>query len=146
MEGITRIETGVPMNITIGQDIANIGKSAERPNILRNPNIGWNRNVDRPFFDTTAFQLPQAFTYGNAAPYIVDSDGRNSWDLAMQKNFRLHEKHTLQFRTEFFNLPNHVKFFGSIPSSATTLTSSSFGKPTNATSARQIQFGLRYAF
>jgi hypothetical protein len=142
VEGITRLETGTPVNVTIGADVANIGKSAQRPNILRNPNIGGNRNVDLPWFDITAFQRPSPFTYGNAAPYIVQTDGRESWDFAMQKDFRFRERHSLQFRTEFFNLPNHVNFNN--PTS--TLTSSSFGKVTSATPARQIQFGLRYAF
>ncbi|MBI3698645.1 MAG: hypothetical protein HY238_27875 [Acidobacteria bacterium] len=142
VEGITRIESGSPINVTIGQDRANIGKSAQRPDILRNPNTSGDRNVDRPWFDTTAFQLPAIYTFGNAAPYIVDSDGRRFWDLALQKDFRFHERHTVQFRTEFFNLPNHVNFNN--PNG--TFTSSSFGKVTSATPSRQIQFGLRYAF
>src|SRR5262249_29786737 len=142
IEGITRIETGTPLNVTIGQDVANIGKSAQRPNIVSNPNVGWGRNVDQPFFNTAAFALPAQFTYGNAAPYIVTTDGRNSWDLALQKDFHIREKDKLQFRTEFFNMPNHVKF----NNPTATFTSSSFGTVTSPTPARQIQFGLRYAF
>ena len=98
--------------------------------------------MDLPWFDITAFQRPAAFTYGSASPYIVTTDGRESWDFAMQKDFRFRERHSLQFRTELFNLPNHVNF----NNPTATLTSSSFGKVTSATSARQIQFGLRYAF
>ena len=75
---LTRIETGTPVNVTLGSDRANIGKSAQRPNVLRNPDIGGNRNVDLPWFDITAFQLPAQYTYGNAAPYIVTTDGRTS--------------------------------------------------------------------
>ena len=124
VEGITRLETGTPVNVTIGADVANIGKSAQRPNVLRNPDIGGNRNVDLPWFDITAFQRPAAFTYGNAAPYIVTTDGRESWDFAMQKEFRVREKHSLQFRTELFNFPNHVNF----NNPTATLTSSSLEK------------------
>jgi len=139
---LTRIETGTPVNVTLGSDRANIGKSAQRPNVLRNPDVGGNRNVDVPWFDITAFQLPVQYTYGNAAPYIVTTDGRTSWDFAAQKDFRFRERHSIQFRTEFFNLPNHVNF----NNPTATFTSSSFGKVTSATPARQIQFGLRYAF
>ena len=98
--------------------------------------------MDVPWFDITAFQLPVQYTYGNAAPYIVTTDGRTSWDFAAQKDFRFRERHSIQFRTEFFNLPNHVNF----NNPTATFSSSSFGKVTSATPARQIQFGLRYAF
>lgn len=142
MEGITRIETGAPFNVTLGIDQANVGKSAERPNLIRNPNIGGNRNVSQTWFDTGAFQLPAIYTFGNAAPYVAEADGRNSWDFALQKDFVFRERQDIQFRTEFFNLPNHVSF--NLPNG--TFTSTAFGLVTSATPARQIQFGLRYAF
>jgi hypothetical protein len=142
VEGITRLETGAPVNVTLGLDRANIGKSAQRPDLIANPNIGGNRNVSQPWFDLGAFQLPAIYTYGNAAPYVVDTDGRESWDFALQKDFVFRETQNIQFRTEFFNLPNHVNF----NSPNGTFTSSSFGLVTSATAARQIQFGLRYSF
>ncbi len=143
VEGITRIQTGAPFNVTVGQDRANVGRSQQRPNVVRNPNNGGNRNVDIPWFDTTAFQLQPIYTYGNAASFITQADGRTTWDFAMQKDFRVwKEAHFLQFRTELFNLPNHVNMGNPQGSFA----SSAFGKVTSATSARQIQFGLRYQF
>jgi len=142
MEGIIRLQTGAPVNVTLGIDRANIGKSAQRPNLLRDPNTGGSRNVDVTWFDTTAFQLPAIYTFGNAAPYSVTADGRQYFDLSFQKDWRFHERHDVQFRGEFYNLPNHVNF----NNPNFTFTSSSFGKITSATSARQIQFGLRYAF
>src|SRR5262249_11269214 len=108
LEGIMRFETGTPVNVTIRADVAHIRKSAKRPKLLRNPNIGGNRNVDLPWFDITAFQRPAQYTYGNASPYSVTTDGRQSWDFALHKEFRFHERHALQFRTEMFNIPNHV--------------------------------------
>jgi len=49
----------------------------------------------------------------------------------------------LQFRAEFFNLPNHATF--STPND--DLGNSSFGLSTSTvTSERQIQFGLRFIF
>jgi hypothetical protein len=142
LEGITRLETGPPLNVTLGIDQANVGKSAQRPNLVQDPNIGGNRNVSLPWFDTNAFQLPAIYTFGNAAPYVVTADGRESWDAALQKDFRFKERHAIRFRTEFFNFPNHVNF--NLPNG--TFTSPSFGKVTSATPSRQIQFGLRYAF
>ena len=142
VEGITRIQTGAPINVVVGQDRANVGRTYQRPNVVRNPNYGGNRNVDVAWFDIAAFQLQPVFTYGNAGAFLVNADGRQIWDLAFQKDFAVRENHVLQFRTELFNMPNHVNFGN--PNG--NFSSSAFGKVTSATAARQIQFGLRYAF
>ena len=142
-EGITRLQTGAPFNVTVGQDRANVGRSVQRPNLVSNPNNGGNRNVDIPWFDTSAFQLQPAFTYGNAASFVTQADGRQTWDVSLQKVFRFaQERHSLQFRAEIFNIGNHVNF----GNPQGNFASSAFGKVTSATSARQIQFGLRYQF
>ncbi len=143
MEGITRLQTGAPFNVLVGQDRANVGRSSQRPNVLRNPNNGGNRNVDVPWFDTSAFQLQPIYTYGNAGSFITQADGRETWDISFQKDFRFkRDSNFLQFRAEMFNMPNHVNMGNPQGSFA----SSAFGKVTSATSARQIQMGLRYQF
>lgn len=145
-EGIVRVQAGSPLNIIDGTDRANIGASAQRPNVLRNPNNGGTTNSDVPWFDTTAFQLQPAYTYGNAGVSIVTGPGRRNWDMAVQKSWKLlREKQTLQFRGEFFNVANHINF-GNPPSGNLQVTSVSFGKVTTATTARQVQLGLRFAF
>jgi hypothetical protein len=68
--------------------------------------------------------------------------GRYNWDVALQKNLRVREGHTVEFRSEFYNVPNSV----SMNNPNTSFSSSAFGKVTSATAARQIQFALRYAF
>jgi hypothetical protein len=142
VEGITRVQTGSPVNVTNGSDRANVGASVQRPNVLRNPNTGGSRNTGERWFDTAAFQLPAIYTFGNAGANIVIADGRNSWDAALQKSWTFFEKHSLQFRGEFFNLPNHVNF----GNPNTNLSSPAFGTVNGATAARQIQFALRYGF
>ena len=143
MEGITRLQTGAPFNVTVGQDRANVGRSIQRPNVVRNPNNGGNRNVDVPWFDTSAFQLQPIYTYGNAGSFITQADGRETWDVSFQKDFKFKsESNFLQFRAEMFNMPNHVNMGNPQGSFA----SSAFGKVTSATAARQIQLGLRYQF
>ncbi len=143
LEGIVQLQTGAPFNVTSGQDRANIGKAQQRPDVVRNPNLDpGQRTVDR-WFDTSAFVLPQLYTFGNAGAYFVDGDGRVVIDASFAKKFALTEKYKLEFRSEFFNIPNHPSF--SNPSSS--LSSSTFGKITGtAVSARQIQFALRFAF
>jgi hypothetical protein len=142
LEGITRIQSGSPVNVLNGSDRANIGASAQRPDVLRNPNNGGSRNVGVTWFDTTAFQLPAIYTFGNAGANIVDADGRHNWDISLRKAFNLFEGHSLEFRAEAFNLANHVNF----GNPNTTLSSPAFGTVNSATSPRNLQFALRYAF
>jgi hypothetical protein len=142
LEGIVGVQSGAPVNVRTGQDRANVGKTQERPDVVRNPNIPvGERSVDR-WFDTTAFQLQPAFRFGNAGAFILEADGRQVFDVSIAKKFRLAERQTIEFRTEFFNMPNNINF--SNPSNL--LNSSTFGKITGATTARQIQFALRFAF
>jgi hypothetical protein len=142
VEGITRLQTGSPLNVTTGSDRANVGASVQRPNVLRDPNSGGSRNVSVPWFDTAAFQLPAIFTFGNAGANIVLSDGRGNWDVSLQKSWRIREGHALQFRTEWFNVANHVN----LGNPTTNLASTAFGLVNSATAARQIQLALRYSF
>lgn len=143
VEGITRLQTGAPFNVVVGQDRANVGRSQQRPNVVRNPNNGGNRNVDIPWFDTGAFQLQPIFTYGNAASFITQADGRQTWDVSTQKDFHFkREANMLQFRAEMFNIGNHVN----MGNPQGNYASSAFGKVTSATAARQIQMSLRYVF
>jgi hypothetical protein len=142
LEGIVQIQSGAPVNIRTGGDTANVGKTQERPDVLRNPNLPVSeRSVDQ-WFDTAAFVLPQKYHFGNAGANIVEADGRQIVDVSIGKKFPIVERQTVEFRTEFFNMPNNINFAN--PSNV--LSSTSFGKITSATSARQIQFALRYMF
>jgi hypothetical protein len=144
LEGIVQIQGGAPRNIRTGGDRANVGKTQERPDVLRNPNLPADERTVERWFDTTAFKMPELFTFGNASAFMVEEDGRINFDVSLGKKFRTFESQALEFRTEFFNLPNHVSF--TMPSTGTLVSSGTFGQITTATTARQIQFALRYTF
>jgi hypothetical protein len=145
VEGIVQLQTGTVSNVRTGGDRANVGKTNERPNVLRNPNLpAEERTVDR-WFDTSAFVLQPQFTFGNAGAYIVDDDGRQTFDVSIAKKFYINESHSMEVRAEFFNFPNHTNF--SAPGSGGYLLGTpTFGVISGTTPARQIQFALRYAF
>ncbi len=63
----------------------------------------------------------------------------------LAKRFRFKEHHSVEVRGEFFNFPNHPDF-GAAGSGGYVLNTASYGVIGSATSARQIQFALRYAF
>ena len=142
LEGIVQWQSGTASNARTGVDRANVGKTQERPDNLRNPNLpSGQRTVDR-WFDTSAFVMPQPFTFGNAGANTISDDGRQVFDLSIAKKFRLREGHTLAVRGEFFNFPNHADFGGANP----VLSQATYGVVSSTTAARQIQFALRYEF
>ena len=140
LDGILRLQTGGPVNPSAGEDRANVGRTYQRPDVVRNPNNG-PKTPDQ-WFDTQAFQRAAQYTYGNAGAYIIEADGRQSFDISLGKNFFVKEGHRVELRGEFYNLSNHVNMNN--PNG--NRSSSSFGTITSATAARQIQLALRYAF
>jgi len=109
--------------------------------VVGDPNAG-PKTVDE-WFNTKAFALPAQYTFGNAGAYITNADGIIGIDMALEKKFPIRESHAVEFRTEFFSVPNTVSFGD--PTGA--MNNANFGKiTTQRTSPRQIQFGLRYRF
>jgi hypothetical protein len=103
-------------------------------------------SVTGPFF-----AIPTTTSGGNTVQISPGNLGRNtftgpSWwnfDASLIKDTHITERTLLQFRAEFFNLPNHATFATPI----STLGNPTFGLSTStATAERQIQFGLRVMF
>ncbi|MGH9628119.1 MAG: TonB-dependent receptor domain-containing protein, partial [Bryobacteraceae bacterium] len=145
VEGIVQWQTGTVSNVRTGGDRANVGKTNERPDVLRNPNLPHDERTVERWFDTSAFVLPQPFTFGNAGAYIVQDDGRQIFDVSIAKRFRVMEGHAIEVRGEFFNFPNHTNF-GAPGSGGYVMGTPGFGVISDTTAARQIQFAMRYAF
>lgn len=140
-EGITRAQTGAPLNPRINQDRANVGRTYQRPNATGlDPNNG--PKIVEQYFNTAAFALPAPYTYGSSGAFVITAPGRYNWDVALQKDFRIHEGHIIQFRAESYNLPNSV----SLGNPNATFDGNQFGLVSSATAARQLQFALRYQF
>jgi len=141
LEGITRLETGPPLLISSGVDRANTGRSTQRPDLVGDPNAG--PRTPEEWFNTKAFALPALYTFGTAGQYITNADSIIGIDVAVQKDFRIKEQHNVEFRTEFFNMPNVVNFGDPIGA----MNRNDFGRISGQrTNPRQIQFGLRYRF
>lgn len=140
-QGITRLESGPPINVVSGRDIANTGRSSQRPNLVGNPNAG--PKTPDEWFNTKAFALPAQYTFGTAGAFITNADGIVSIDMGLAKIFQISENHALEFKTEFFNVPNTVNFGDPVGA----MNNTNFGRITSQrTSPRQIQFNLRYRF
>ena len=145
VNGIVTFWSGEPFSVTSGRDNSGNAVNQDRPNVVGDWRIGGDRSKnDRILkaFNTAAFAQNLAGTFGNAGRNILRGDFRNSVDLGVIKDFRVTERHRLQFRGEFFNLANHAN----LGNPAGGLSSPSFGRITTAGNPRVIQFALKYAF
>jgi hypothetical protein len=140
--GIHAFYTGVPFTVTARENFSNAGGSARpdvTPGVSTEPPQGRSRQL---WFNPAAFRNPTAGKWGNAGKNILSYPGTISVDLSVFKNFPLTENTKLQFRTEFFNLPNHPNFRGL----TTGFDSPSVGQLTSSQPGRQIQFALKLVF
>ena len=100
------------------------------------------RRRSRHSYFSVDVSRPATATFGNQTRNMVFGPGFHNWNISAFKNFRIGERHNLQFRAEFFNFPNHPNCNTPdfIPTSGT------FGKVTAKNSERNIQLALRYSF
>jgi len=149
LSGILTLQSGFPFTPQLGYNPTGNGDS-------RNPvRPEWNPNFSGPvvlggpneYFNPNAFLPPTTGTYGNVGRDTLIGPGIKQLDFSVTKNTAVSERINLQFRAEFFNLPNHANFntpnttvFGS----ATSGVSPTAGVITStSTTSRQIQFGLK---
>ena len=146
--GITTIQSGTPINVTLSGDPANIGISnLQRPNLVGAvPKLNCQPLANSlelvSCFDSSAFQLPAAFTFGNAPRNLLRGPKSVSTDLSLMKNFPLGRGAQFQFRAEMFNAFNNVNYGN--PNG--TFNSAAFGRISSAGGMRQIQLGGKIFF
>lgn len=99
------------------------------------------------WFDTSVFSQPAPYTFGTAPRTLPDArwHGTNNLDLGIFKNNRFGNdgRYNLQFRSEFFNVANHVRF----GVAGIQLGNPTFGVVSSqANQPRQIQLALKFLF
>ena len=150
--GITTISSGNWFTPTDSNgNFANSdGFEGQLPNVVADPNHSPHCQP-KTFFNTCAFVNPPLGSFGDAGRNSVLGPGFQIWDFSVFKTFQMSERTHLEFRTEFFNLPNHTNFLLSKSgpqqsNNSTILGSSSYGVLTAARAPRQIQFALKLLF
>ncbi len=147
INGVTSLQSGNPLNMSMAVNTSNSQGGGQRPN-----STGKSANVDGTaqsrltrWFDTSAFTPAPAFTFGNVARSLTDvrSHGVNNFDFTLFKNTKLTERFGVQFRAEVFNLFNRVQF--GYP--GTALGNPQFGIVSGQyNNPRLVQFALRFQF
>lgn len=145
VSGAGSYASGVPLALTSTGN-SGVGSSVLRPNstgksalLSGDPQTRLNR-----YFDTSAFTVPDPFTFGNLARTLPDvrAPARVNYDMALSKSFALREPVSLLFRAEAFNLTNTPYFL----SPGLGLGTGAFGVISGALGERQVQFSVKLLF
>lgn len=162
LSGITTIESGLPLTVFQFTDPFNcddivsggtacpagtypggigIDPSAvtPRPDITGQPNNG--PQTAQQWFNTSVF-TPAVGHFGTSGRGVVYGPGLDNWDIALMKNFRVHERFNLQIRGEFFNAWNFSEFNGV----STFVGSAGFGAVTSVFQPRTVQLAAEFSF
>ena len=150
ISAILTYHTGFPWTPVTGQSVSTPGG----PTLSPTRPVAYFGGAGNDM-SNSAFITGSNFAGGGAKYFDITRGGppgigRNSfrapnldqWDFSADKNFRIFEQARLQFRAEFFNLPNHTNF--GIPNTQTT--SAAFGTIRSTYPSRQGQFALKLIF
>src|SRR5262245_4878047 len=137
ISGVTSFESGVPFTVANGEDSNGLAGNNDRPNFnpngqpgvravpvvdgtgaitgYINPDAGnapidpsTARYIGLPAYNPSL--LNSRRLTGTAGRNTERSVGINNFDFTLQKQFRVTEGTSLQFRTEFFNVFNHPQY------------------------------------
>lgn len=143
LSGIGTIETGFPLNISLGgaQSSNGLANATNRPN--ESGSVSMPHTINS-WFAPSSFSLPAMGAWGNFPRGSVYGPGRDNWNLSLFKSFVFSEAHNcrMEFRAETFNAFNHTQF----QNVSSTYTASDFGHVTSTYNPRNIQLGLKLLF
>jgi hypothetical protein len=151
LSGIVTLMSGTPFTVFDSNDVSAQGSapeitgfSAQRPNLVGNPNNGLH-SVNA-WLNASAFQqldpVLDAGQFGTAGRNIAIGPDYLDWDFGVLKNIKVAESMSIQFRAELFNILNHPNF--RLPDS--DISSPTFNQILAARDPRQVQFALKFLF
>jgi hypothetical protein len=149
--GVTTLQSGAPVNVTIAADVANIGISGlQRPNLIGAvPELNCQTEASTKnqinCFDPSAFAMPAAFTFGNAPRDVLRGPKWVQTDLSLAKTVALATSLRVELHIDIFNAFNNVNFAN--PNAV--FGSASFGRISAlaiGANMRQMQIGARFLF
>ncbi len=139
LSGIGTIATGSFYSVTFTSN--RTGWNSGRADIVGKPSID-DPNEYR-YFNTAAFAVPAAYTFGNSAPNMMQGPGRYNLDSGLFKSTRITERVSLAIRLEAFNVFNHANLGNP---GANVSSPSTFGFATGRNGSRITQLGARLSF
>jgi len=137
--GVAR--TGMPFTVTDSNVNTTLGQ-ATRPNRICKGTVP-NPSVSE-WYNVGCFpQVPlNAYVFGSSGRNILDGPGSLALNLALSRNFEIHERGKLQVRWEVFNFLNRANFNAPIA----TANTPNAATITSAGAARVMQVAIHYTF
>ena len=162
--GITTIRSGEHFTPFWGYDPTNTGTAA-LPDVIHNPYdfsfepamqaaLGCTNPGHQSlscWYNPAAFAIPPiapgqtfAHDFGDATDGDLVGPHQVNFDFSMFKDFKITERHQLEFRAELFNIFNHPQF--ALPNRNPNNVGGASINGTLSDNQREIQFALRYSF
>jgi hypothetical protein len=145
--GILTLQKGFPLVMS-----APVTDGGNRPNWVpgASPKLSSSRPITAKvaeYFNTAAFALPPAFTFGNVSRTIgvVRSPSLHNLDFSLDKETQVWERLRMQFRMDAFNLTNTPHF--GLPD--TNMSDATFGQLNTLLPSpppREFQFAVKFLF
>jgi hypothetical protein len=154
LSGTSRFTTGFPVTLFDNSDnslLGTLGNGAnnyllDTPQYLPGPlKINKGGRDGRPAFNTSLFPEETLGQLGNAKRRNFYGPGIVNFDMAVQKNLRLSEARSLEFRAEAFNAFNHAQFYGAASVDGQR-EDPNFGQIESAAAPRLMQMAAKFTF
>ena len=146
LRGIVSLQSGQPFTPLLRFDNSNTGNTGQQsgsdhPNLVGDPAVS-NPGPDR-WFNTSAFAVPEQYTFGDAGRNILGGPRYSSVDLAVARRIPLGGSRSLWVEAQAFNLLNSVNY--DLPELYAD-EPATFGRIFSAKAPREIQLALRVTF
>ena len=141
--GLALFTSGQPYHPIVNGDIAGTGmlNRRYRANYVGDPIL--SNPTPAAWLNKSAFELPQAGTFGNAGRNSLRADGINNVDFSLFKIFSIKDRVEVEYRVELFNGFNTPQYRAPV----SNFSQGNFGRVLGtANRARQIQMGLKLKF
>ncbi|MGB8013610.1 MAG: carboxypeptidase regulatory-like domain-containing protein [Terriglobales bacterium] len=154
ISGLSRFTTGFPVTLYNNTDRSLLGtipnginnNGVDTPNFTSG-HLGINTNPrnGNSAFNTSLFTLPELGQVGTARRRFFGGPGIDNFDMAIEKDVRLSEARSLEFRLEGFNVFNHAQFYGPAAVNG-NISSADFGQIVGAAPPRLVQLAAKFVF
>jgi trimeric autotransporter adhesin len=136
--------SGTPYTARVTGDVTDVSRGTN--GTLRADYTGAAIAVDNPtierFFNTGAFAIPAAGTFGSAGRNTIIGPGSTNLNMSLQKSFTLHGTRGLSLRAQANNVLNKAQW----AAIDTLVNSPTFGRVTSVRAMRSVQLIARVMF
>ncbi len=149
ISGTTTMRDGLAAPLLTFGDQSGVGNQSTRFDCVA-PIHYQLKDFTQPYASVSSFAAPQPGTFGNCPRDPLVAPGLYSWDISIQRTFRIGERFGFEFRTSFFNAFNHPNFGEPSPDLSTAITASaddaSFDSHFGVGGPRNIQFMVKFTW